>query len=524
MNSNEEDPKDSDSDNTPTTNRSTEDHQNKKNVSNNEEPNFTIEKILIGVYNGNINNQPNKDENKYISECKQAISKLCINHEYNILVYSLLLCIKKIIEKYKEKIFETKEISELRKYYLDKVNKISLPTNIEEKNNEEINFDKNPTRYLNNVKTLFSHLITVQKCLQNSAKKIEEIFEEPLSKFKQKKDFSILEFEKEEFYSIILHDEYILYEITNNKNNSSKENFSEIQNQINILQKESYIDTSNKKSNIMNEIINYFINLSRARNIYNKHLLMAKIGSSIDERYPEDATPYIIEESDDDYEIQKAIYFQEDEEEGENNNNNINIINNTNDKRKKLIAIKDIRNNNKYDFKSELQEETQHNIIYSAEGSKKRYLENFENKNEETNEKNKRKNRNKNKEIFNNIEDFKENSKFNNNKIEKKEVPSDIDELLKFIKSDDKIQPSKKKKKRNKKNKKKNKNKADEDEDKKEENEEKEDIMINDDEEFIKFKNDIELNSINRYKIHKIKFKYKSDWLTEIIKNSNEYN
>ena len=490
MNPNEYDPIDSDSDNTTST---TDDHQNKKNTSNNKEPNFTIEKILIGIYNRNINNQPKKDENKYIYECKQAVSKLCANHEYKILVYNLLYCIKKIIEKYKEKIFETKEISELRKYYLDKVNKISLPTNINEKKNEELNFEKNPARYINNVKTLFSHLITVQKCLQNSAKKIEEVFEEPLSKFKQKKDFTILEFGKGEFYSIILHDEYILYEITNNKNNSSNENLSEIQKQINILQKESYVDTSNKKSNIINEIINYFFNLSKEKKIDKKHLLTAKIGSSIDERYAEDATPYIIEESEDDYEIQKPIC---------------------------------ITNNNKFDFKSELQEETQNNIIYNAEGSKKNYKQNCENKDDEIREKNKRKNRNKNEEIFNNVDNFKENNKSSDHKVDKKEVPSDIDELLKFIKSDDKIQqPSKKKKKKNKKNKKKNNKKNNEQEDKKEEKEEeKEDITINEDEEFIKFKNDIELNSINKYKIHKIKFKYKSDWLTEIIKKSNEYN
>ena len=507
MYSNEDEHKYSDFETTPNTSRSVEDHQNRRNNTNNEEPNYTIEKILIEIYNDNINNQPSKDENKKISEYKQAISKLCINHEYNILVYSLLLCIKRIIEKYKEKIFEKKEISELRKYYLDKVNKISLPSNLNEKKNEEINFDKNPTRYLNNVKILFSHLITVQKCLQNSAKKIEDIFEEPLSKFKQKKDFSILEFEKEEFYSIILHDEYILYEITNNTNNNSKENLSEIQNQINLLQKESYINTSNKKSNIMNEIINYLIKLSKASSIYNKHLLMAKIGSSIDERYAEDAT---VEESDDEYEIQKSVYLQEEDDE-EENNNNINIINiNNNDEGKKIFTMKDITNSN---FKSELQEETQHNIIYSAESSKKKYSQNFENKNEGINEKSKQINRKNNKEIFNNIDNFKENNKFSNYKIEKKEVPSDIDELLKFIKSDDKIQqPSKKKKKKNKKNKKKNKKKNDEKEDTKEEKEEKDDIIINEDEEFIKFKNDIELNSVNRYKIHKIKFKYNQKW------------
>ena len=119
----------------------------------------------------------------------------------------------------------------------------------------------------------------------------------------------------------------------------------------------------------------------------------------------------------------------------------------------------------------------------------------------------------KNEEIFNNVDNFKENNKSSDHKVDKKEVPSDIDELLKFIKSDDKIQqPSKKKKKKNKKNKKKNNKKNDEKEDTKEEKEEKDDIIINEDEEFIKFKNDIELNSVNRYKIHKIKFKYNQKW------------
>ena len=108
------------------------------------------------------------------------------------------------------------------------------------------------------------------------------------------------------------------------------------------------------------------------------------------------------------------------------------------------------------------------------------------------------------------------NEQENNNKIninEKKDIPSDIDDLVKYIANDDKkenIQSTKKKRKKNKKSKK-----------KKEEIEEGEtDKLLNEDEEINRIKEDLIKNSINRYEIHKIKFKYRDEWLKEISNNS----
>ena len=56
-------------------------------------------------------------------------------------------------------------------------------------------------------------------------------------------------------------------------------------------------------------------------------------------------------------------------------------------------------------------------------------------------------------------------------------------------------------------------------EDKKEENEEDNKIK-EDKDEIEEIKEDLLKNSINRYKIHKIKFKYRPKWLNKITKNS----
>ena len=102
-------------------------------------------------------------------------------------------------------------------------------------------------------------------------------------------------------------------------------------------------------------------------------------------------------------------------------------------------------------------------------------------------------------------------------KIDKSEIPNDIDDLVKYILNDDKTETQNKKKKRNKKRKKKNKNEIKED--KKDENEE--DIKEKEQKDEIdKIKEDLLQNSINRFKIHKIKFKFRPKWLNKISKNS----
>ena len=98
-------------------------------------------------------------------------------------------------------------------------------------------------------------------------------------------------------------------------------------------------------------------------------------------------------------------------------------------------------------------------------------------------------------------------------KIDKSEIPNDLDDLVKYIVNDDKTETQKKKKK----NKKKKKKKSEVKEDKKEE-QDKGDIKKDDRDEVEETKKDLAKNSINRYKIHKIKFKYRPKWLNKITK------
>ena len=102
-------------------------------------------------------------------------------------------------------------------------------------------------------------------------------------------------------------------------------------------------------------------------------------------------------------------------------------------------------------------------------------------------------------------------------KIDKSEIPNDLDDLVKYIVNDDKVEAQIKKKKKNKKRKKKNKNEI------KEEKQEEKETHIKENEkkdEKEDIKEDFLQNSINRYKIHKIKFKYRPKWLNKISKNS----
>ena len=105
------------------------------------------------------------------------------------------------------------------------------------------------------------------------------------------------------------------------------------------------------------------------------------------------------------------------------------------------------------------------------------------------------------------------------NSNKKIDIPNDIDDLVKYIVNDDKNEGGGKKKKRNKKKKKKKNNEMKED--KKEENDEGDkDIINNKDEiEIEEVKEDLSKNSINRFKIHKIKFKYRPKWIKKIENN-----
>ena len=126
---------------------------------------------------------------------------------------------------------------------------------------------------------------------------------------------------------------------------------------------------------------------------------------------------------------------------------------------------------------------------------------------------------NKNKNENNSNNKFSNNNK--NQKNDKKEIPSDIDDLVKYIVNDDKKETQNKKKKKNKKrNKKKNKNEIELNEEKEDKNNAiKDEEEIEENKEINEIKQNIKDNSINRFKIHKIKFKYEPKWLDEISKH-----
>ena len=104
---------------------------------------------------------------------------------------------------------------------------------------------------------------------------------------------------------------------------------------------------------------------------------------------------------------------------------------------------------------------------------------------------------------------------------EKKEIPNDLDDLVKYIKDDTTGEKqSKKKKKNRKKGKKKNKTNINNDENNNKDNEIKIDNDIsNEDKEIEEIKDQLLKDSINRYKIHKIKFKYRPYFLKKLEKN-----
>ena len=140
----------------------------------------------------------------------------------------------------------------------------------------------------------------------------------------------------------------------------------------------------------------------------------------------------------------------------------------------------------------------------------------------ESNSKNKFNKKRFHKKVENNNIKNKKSEEIKNKKEEKSEIPNDLDDLVKYIKDDN--NQNKKKKKNRKKTKKRNKNAGGENsnENKKEQNENKDDDNFIDDEKDIQiFKDDLIKDSINRFKIHKIKFKYRPKYLKKISKFEN---
>jgi len=506
-----------------------------------EKPELIIEKILINIFNKFIT--PGNVDMEYsdIQIHQKKIKLLCLQQEKSKIVYILLTKIRSLIKKYREKLFELPNIIELREKIYQKYYKRSHSFNKIISNNyinfaldrPSINHSFSKTKkmlfnYYLTIKNLFCELKNIRNCLRRTAPIIEKIFEVPLSKYQK---FSIWECEKEDYLKILIHDDFIWNQISKSKNSYLNEIISEITEDHNINLTE------------MTERIEYFKLIEEYKKLnIDEMLKLSQVGSSMDTRFPEDAKPLhslrecfcqtlISEDKDLRYSYEEADFddFRNSEDQSNEEINNLNkvaLFKTINKKitiqtksreitqsilsRKNINKI-NIREDNKYiDIPNLLKnnnssgEDNLEKIISSNKNPelKKIYEKNINNISKQ---KKTKKNRTK--------KESNDNIKSNNKKID---IPNDIDDLVKYIEKDDKNENTGKKKKKNKKKKKK---KNEIKEDKKEENNEEMNVS-NKKDEIDDIKEDLLKNSINRFKIHKIKFKYRPKWLQKISKNS----
>ena len=509
-----------------------------------EKPELIIEKILINIFNKYIAPVNVDMDYSEIETHKKKIQLLCRQQEKSKIVYILLIKIRSLIKKYREKLFELPNIIELREKIFQKYYKRSHSFNKIISDNyinfaldrPSINHSFSKTKkmifnYYLTVKNLFCELKNIKNCLRRTAPIIEKIFELPLSKYEK---FSIWECEKEDYLKILIHDNFIRNQISKSKNSYLNEIISEIteEDDMNLTE--------------MTDRIDYFnlIEEYKKKNI-DDMLKLSKVGSSMDTRFPEDAKP-LYNYKEESYEKNKRIIaedrdskFSFEEADIDDFPNSEDPINDDINNFKQITLIKaisknktreinqgiltgktinklNIREDNKYidipnllktDLSNLSNKEHIEKIISLNKNSdlKKIYEKNINNISKQR-KKITKKNRTK--------KESNESIKSNNKKIDI--IPNDIDDLVKYIEKDDKNENTGKKKKKNKKKKKKNKNEIKEE--KKDEIEDDENTEQKN--EIDGIKEDLLKNSINRFKIHKIKFKYRPKWLNKISKNS----
>ena len=459
-------------------------------------PEKIIENILINIFNHNIS--PNNNGNIQLNsiEHKTKIKVLCSQYHKYIIVFILLKKLKYLIKKYKEKIFK---LPDFEKLYTNRIQnntynsqKILPICRISKYSN--FKFIKHKTKknrfhsmpkiktisskipdYFKTMEKVFCEIKNIKNCLTKSAIYIENIFSPALSEFKK---FSIDECEKEEYYKVLIRDDFIWKELIKNK----KTRLSYLLNEL--------IIPNNKYINTMTEKFNYFKSICTCKKYKLNEIKICEIESSIDDKDAEEVIPIS--------EIHQNIINDNSTKDNSinNENNNEEII--KNDTKNIEIKSNELKKNEiqREKLKSELKNEIELDV-----NIKKVY---------------KIKKKNDNIHIINN--NIKNVKKVNLNETakeikepeNKKDVPSDIDDLLKYIANDDEKEnvqnTNKKKKKKNKKSKKKK-------------NEEENEKNIDEDKEIDSIKEDLIKNSINRFKIHKIKFKYRPEWLEEIKNN-----
>ena len=570
-------------------------HYENKNFSNNsnkyhkifldldEKPDITIEKILINIFNSYIQ-ENNKIEYMNLLIYQGKIKVLCLKHDKYKIVYFLLNKIRSLINKYKEKLFELPYIIELHDIIFRRYNfrshsqKINFSSNYINYRLDNLHLIRNRNHsekrkffdYYTAVTNLFCEIKNIKNCLERTAPIIEKVFEIPLSEFEK---FSIYECEKEDFFNILIKDNFIWYEI--NKIRKTKLNFiiEEIVRDIDI------------NANLMSEKINYFKQIYERNKLnLDKILKISKIGSNVETQFPEDAKPKIemkyeikdyfnninideksidlfpFDEEIDDYDyslideqsigsinslsniddmeiinqIKENITLYNKmkikkpkiiEDNSTNNINNINIIKDHIDSsksefldKKKLLQSEKEKFEKTFTFKNSVNINHDINIMIDKnikenhyQKLKKNKIKLLQNKDRALKDKTKKENENgKDK------ESKKEKNTKSSKENEKNNIPNDIDDLVKYITNDDKNTKKKKNRRKNKKNKNQKKNGKEETlnvEDKKEKVKE---VEEDEDEELNEVKKDILKNSINRFKIHKIKFKYEPNWLVKL--------
>ena len=512
-----------------------------------EDPNSIIEKLLIKMFNQLITNK-NEVEEDFIIFYKKKIKELCQKHPKKHIILFLFSNISKIIQRYRLILSDIPKIMNPRNYllkneprsssYNEKYSKKYIYFAIKHKKEKSYASSKKVGIFDYNLvmKNFLNKLLWIKNYLKKGVSIIENIFEYPLSDFKS---ISVEEGIKEYFLRIILHDDFIWNKINKNKRGEFKSLIAEILEDFNL---------DNFQVNILENKIEYFNKSTK------KCLKIQNIQSSLETRAPEEAIKINTIYYDDEHER----LFQEEKESDKEINNiapdknnnlgNINMIkfspndfiNNNFDINKALFTnetlneiskinnLNNINNINKenlnleknFSFPGKTVKVPSHthinlNNILSQKSDKS---DNDSNSNNKFNKKR------FHKQIENNVLKNKKVEEIKIKKEEKNEIPNDLDDLVKYIKDDN--TQNKKKKKNRKKTKKRNKNNPPEEggENKKEQNEIKEkddDNFIDDEKDIQMFKEDISRNSINRFEIHKIKFKYRPKYLKKISKLEN---
>ena len=278
-----------------------EDNNNSLDNSNFIEENFNneIERILIEIYNNNITlissgnyNEINKNSSQVKDVEKQIKNYLKReNLKTNLKVLRTLSNkIKELVGKYKEKVFEIKEIKSIyeiiQRRQLLINNQIIHCNNSGESNvatnsnsnsldysfNEEDNY--NFSNLISNLQDekpdiLLRELINIKKTLKISSKEIEQIFRYPLNLLKnengKKIKFSIELMQREEFCKTLLNDEIISTILKHIKEIFCQNNSS------NIIKMIEELEENCEHKNEMTRFVEYINNkLEKKKNENNK--------------------------------------------------------------------------------------------------------------------------------------------------------------------------------------------------------------------------------------------------------------